>query len=431
MKQQRRDRGVITKYEITPEGYLRCEATVARVGIQKYYNDDGSERLELRPPEEVAKPESLATYGLKPHTIDHPPEFVNSKNWKKHQTGTSDSTVWYDKGFVKVALNVTDEQAKQEIISGRRGEISCGYTVDLVPQSGVWNGQKYDCIQTNIHVNHIASVRKGRAGSDVKAHIDNYQDDRQITVYKFKKDMPVTWGQGSGMMRGKVMNLHPCDMQGMQGTEENPVIEIVGEDGGSYYKMAADIKADMNYTKDSKNQDSQNREDALTQRISTLEAMLSDKREAVAKAETENSDLAKQNRQLKIDADNALNEVQRLNKGREDSVNAEVTKRLGAWNKAKDFLPKAMLENRDATLNATAIMRAAIENTSPDTKLDGASDEYIKGCFETILAQPKKDKTGSIRRALTGAFEGIGKTDSDKKQIEARKKDEEAWMITN
>lgn len=442
---QRYDRGKIEQYELTDEGYLRCQATVARIGMQKYYNADGSERIEFRPPEEVANPDSLATYGLKPHTDTHPPEFVDSGNIRKYQTGTSDSTVCYDKGFVKVVLNITDKDVIDDILGGRKQEISCGYTTDLVWQPGEWNGKKYDAIQTNIRVNHIASVPKGRAGSAVRIHLDNEDlDTRELTINVMKIDAKVRWTDGGKGMTGKVVGTFTESTERTfdgktvtkNGTQDNPAIEIEVDGGGKVLKLASEVSA-VAANKDSNPTTTQvdtQKEDALTQRVSTLEAMLTDKRNDNARLSQENANLASEIQQLTLDAHNAQKEVKRLQDERSAVIAEEVSSRMDAWNKARELLPKSMLEEPNPKLSATAIMRAAIENTSPSTNLDGASDEYIKGCFETTRAQAPKDKTSRFKRALTQTYDNAANNNTDsagKTRQESQKKDENAWMTTN
>jgi len=69
----RYDVAPIEKYELTPEGYLRCWSTIARTGVQMYTDADGSVRREYRPETEVASPESLASFAGKAITLEHPP----------------------------------------------------------------------------------------------------------------------------------------------------------------------------------------------------------------------------------------------------------------------------------------------------------------------------------------------------------------------
>lgn len=149
----------------TDEGYLIDTPVVGRVGIQLYKNADGTIRRELRPPEEVFKPDSLATFSGKPITDDHPGEPVTAKNAKKLSVGTMRGEGKQDGDNVRVPIIVHDGDAIDKAINGGKRELSLGYKVDLEETPGVWNGEHYDAIQRNIRVNHLAIVPRGRAGN--------------------------------------------------------------------------------------------------------------------------------------------------------------------------------------------------------------------------------------------------------------------------
>lgn len=170
----RYDFAPITKSDKTDEGFLRVWCKAARTGVQTYRRADGTIIREYRPPEEVSKPESLATYGLKSVTLLHPPVAVNSTNRKDYDKGTSGSQVNYTDGFVSVALVVKDQDAIDTIERGDATEVSAGYRVDYDPTPGITpEGERYDGIQRNIRVNHIAIVPKGRAGPEVRLLLDH------------------------------------------------------------------------------------------------------------------------------------------------------------------------------------------------------------------------------------------------------------------
>lgn len=156
------------------------EGYATRAGVFLYRRADGSVARELRPVEEVSRADSLATLGRKPYTDDHPPEFVTPKNAKKYQDGTiGENIVWEARGaggFVKVTGIVTDEKAIREIEDGKR-ELSCGYVCEVEDSAGVHpEFGPYDRIQRNIRYNHLAGVRQGRAGPDVKMNMDSADD---------------------------------------------------------------------------------------------------------------------------------------------------------------------------------------------------------------------------------------------------------------
>lgn len=169
----RYDFSPIEKFETTPEGYLRVWASIARTGIQHYTDADGSIRREYRPEQEVASPESLASFAGKAITSEHPPVLLDSANTKDYQVGFSGTEVVYDDGFVKAVMTVTDQEAIERIMRGDAREVSAGYRVNYDPTPGVTDaGEHYDGIQKEIIGNHIAIVRRGRAGPQVRLHLD-------------------------------------------------------------------------------------------------------------------------------------------------------------------------------------------------------------------------------------------------------------------
>ena len=51
--------------------------------------------------------------------------------------------------------------AIRQVEDGSLQELSCGYSVDIDPTPGVWEGQKYDTRQLNHEYNHVALLPKG------------------------------------------------------------------------------------------------------------------------------------------------------------------------------------------------------------------------------------------------------------------------------
>lgn len=170
--QYRIDHSPLRKCYRTDDGYLYAEATFARDGILEYTRADGSKRRELRLPEENKK--ALTGFGRKPFTVEHPTVLVNADNYKDLTVGMTDPEVVYDKsGFVRGVITVMDSTAVDKIISGEKSEVSVGYQCRLENSPGVWNGQHYDAIQRDIVVNHVCCTSRGRAGKDVRIHLDS------------------------------------------------------------------------------------------------------------------------------------------------------------------------------------------------------------------------------------------------------------------
>ena len=162
---QRYDIGTLSAAQKLPGGRIVVDAHLTRSGVFTYRNPDGTKRLEYRPPAEVFKADSLATFAFAPVTNDHPPEMVDAKNATKFAVGSVGETIRQDGDHVAAKLVVHDAAMIAAMTAGKR-DVSCGYECDLVETPGVTpDGQRYDAVQTNIVGNHLAIVASGRAGS--------------------------------------------------------------------------------------------------------------------------------------------------------------------------------------------------------------------------------------------------------------------------
>ncbi len=153
----------------TEEGYLIDHPIVTSVGIFVYHNPDGSERRELRLPEEVFAAKSLASYKGKPVIITHEAGYVDTENVQEEHVGTILSEGYQDGNDVRAEIVIHDMDTVKNI--GLR-ELSCGYNLRLEETPGVWEGQPYDAIQRDIEINHLALVEKARAGEQARLNID-------------------------------------------------------------------------------------------------------------------------------------------------------------------------------------------------------------------------------------------------------------------
>lgn len=139
---------------------------------------------ELRRPEQVFRPDSLASLADAPLTDLHPKVMVNPANARELGHGhVSQSTVRADGRFVAGEVIVTDAGMIGAIEGGKRREISAGYNCKLVVGAGVWNGEHYDAEQTDIVYNHvgIGPANWGRAGSDVALRLDGAAEELPTT----------------------------------------------------------------------------------------------------------------------------------------------------------------------------------------------------------------------------------------------------------
>ncbi|MDX0408382.1 DUF2213 domain-containing protein [Sinorhizobium medicae] len=157
----------------TADGYLVADARTARTGIQLYAGHEvGKPEMSVvkvyRPEAQVFDKASLGSYAHKPVTNDHPDEAVTADNWKALSVGQIGDEVAREGEFVRIPLIVMDAAAIKAIDEGKR-ELSAGYTCDLAWEPGTTPaGEKYDAIQKDIRINHVAIVQRGRAGSEAR-----------------------------------------------------------------------------------------------------------------------------------------------------------------------------------------------------------------------------------------------------------------------
>lgn len=205
MAKQRYD-SVRVKAHFDENGFLVDNPIVARIGLQIYKTAKGGERREFRPASEVFKPDSLASFQGKPVTLGH--VVVNSKNAKDHVVGSCSGAGIPDGIGVQVPLVVYDEKAISKAKQKIAAELSVGYTSEDIERSGWGNNEtgeyffddekpdfkpdgdewvKFDALQTNITVNHVALVFRGRAGV-AKLNLDSEQEIPYIDDSKANKE---------------------------------------------------------------------------------------------------------------------------------------------------------------------------------------------------------------------------------------------------
>lgn len=172
------DTGQVLNPHETDDGILLCDAVFARDGVLEYKDSrTGKTRREFRPPEENQR--ALASFGLASLTLEHPSGLVDEKNAADVRKGISLQHPQYvlvpgKGGFVQGQIAVLDKAAQSAVKRKDASELSAGYKCRIEEAPGIWvnpaTGQRerYDAIQRDIEVNHIALTRLGRAGPDVK-----------------------------------------------------------------------------------------------------------------------------------------------------------------------------------------------------------------------------------------------------------------------
>lgn len=167
------------------DGFLRARVRFARAGVFPYVAD-GVTRYEAKLPEELFSVSTLDSAKRVPVTDGHPTELLSSKNYAQHIRGSLGDTIVVAEGFLEAEETVFDSALIEKIKSGEAAEISIGFTCVDDNTGGVYKGERYDSIQRDIKINHIAHVSRGRAGKDVRAYFDSA--NVPTTNLNFKKD---------------------------------------------------------------------------------------------------------------------------------------------------------------------------------------------------------------------------------------------------
>lgn len=161
---------------IDADGRLHVEASrISKAAVNPYYGREipGSQSLGLEPDkvyrllrDPVELERAAPTFARLQILSEHTP--VNADDPKKEITvGAIGSDVKFDAPYLVADICVWDAEAIAGIESNEVRELSCSYRYIPVMTPGVYDGEAYDGIMTEIQGNHLALVEVGRAGSDV------------------------------------------------------------------------------------------------------------------------------------------------------------------------------------------------------------------------------------------------------------------------
>lgn len=359
-------------------GWLRADAYLARTGVQLYVQPDGTKRREYRPPEEVFKADSLESFEMVPVTDEHPEDrYLTAANTAGLQKGNVGSSVVRDGKFVKANILVTDAALVEAVVSKKKAQVSCGYVCDLEPAAKgavTADGEPYDFIQRNIRGNHVALLQTGRAGPDVRVHLDA-EDAWQLpdeTSEKTQRNQP---RNDEGHTVKKLINGVTYDVPD-QAAEAMAHEEKLRADGAD--KVAKDLAA-------------------LTERVSKAEGELTATK---AKLDEEKK---------RADGATSPEKVAEMVQAR-GALMAQATEILGKDEAAK--LLKA--DEKDVRV-------AMATKLIPGFKADGKDATYVQVALETALALAKADSTRRFANTVNDA-QPLATTDAGYSAADARKK---------
>lgn len=184
--QVRYDTAAIGKFETDAQnGFLTIrDVPIAKIGVFPYKLADGSVRMEAKLPQELLSDSTVESANNKPVTDDHPPEMVTIDNTKKYMSGITSNNAHVKGNTLRVDMVISDKDLINDISSGKE-ELSIGFRTEVKNIAGDFEGEHYDSQQTNIQINHIAVVDRGRAGHSIRLTGDSasmlIQDKRTET----------------------------------------------------------------------------------------------------------------------------------------------------------------------------------------------------------------------------------------------------------
>lgn len=364
----------IEKARKTDNGFLIAPVKATRSGVFTYRTADGGILKEYRPDEEVFNSDSMGSLAFVPVTNRHPKRgLLKPSTAKKDAVGSVGENIEKSGSFLKAVLSVFDEEAINDIENNGIQEVSCGYTADLEFTPGIApDGEKYDAIQRNIRYNHIALVRRGRAGPEARLKLDDasailddgeieiddlYFDDKDKNKYKDKKP--------------KEGNMPKIKLDGMEFEVESA--------------LAGAIKAEI------KDQSAEAVKKAMKEKDQEM-------------AEKKKKDKEKQDEmQAKLDAANEELEKAKGEKLDDKQIHAMAKERSALLDSASKFVSK------ETKLDEMTNLEIKTEVVKQNCKVDEAqleSEVYVQARFDAVMeSKPKKDRKDPVRTTMKDKIE--------------------------
>lgn len=325
-------------------GAVRLDAAVTRVGVLTY--SDGEKTWgELKTPEEVFDPASVATLAGLPVTVDHPPDLVTPDTWADVAVGHVGDGPRPERGtgLVVAPVVVSDAATIARVDAGELVEVSAGYTCEVEEAEGTFDGVPYSAVQRSIRYNHVALGPEGwgRAGADVKLRLNG------------------------GAAEVRPPRSHHKD---------HTMADKTRKDGD-----------DMPPKKDPEEPKKEPAMDAGAMRLQALEAALSDamKENAKLKADME----AMKATPPAVEEDMVPPAVQ-------DSI---ASKRLALVEGVRSVCGA---ETKTDGLSATELHKLVVAKAFPSVKMDGLSAAHIAGMADAAMSHAKTSRrSDALRRA--------------------------------
>lgn len=180
---------------------LTAKVNLTKAGVYPYLYSDGRLVKEAKLPEEIFSQATIDSANGAVITDNHPDinqdsGLVNSSNYSKLVKGNV-FNVKQDGLFLSGLEKVFDSDLQKRILSGEQIQVSIGFEQKTDWTPGEYNGERYDCVQRDIRINHIAHVEKGRAGEECRTILDSNKDyaimQEATNTMNEPKPTKITW----------------------------------------------------------------------------------------------------------------------------------------------------------------------------------------------------------------------------------------------
>lgn len=344
-----------TRYDTAPigkvvedssTGFLHVkDVPIARVGVFPYQKADGSIEMEAKLPDDLLADTAIDSANNKAITDNHPTELVNRDNFSQYGKGITANNAHTDGNRIKVDMSITDPTLIQEIKDGKQ-ELSIGFVTELVPQSGEYQGVKYDSVQRNIQINHVAVVDRGRAGSSIRITGDSaIMTDKE--------------GGNTNMDTTQVM------LDGANITVAVSDADTVTSSNNSLASLKTQLAAAQDQVKD------------LQAKIEKAGGDVADSKKSADENKAKADSLEATNKEL----------TAKLEKFKGDSIDTKVAERMELLTQAQPFVG----DSYDFKGKTDRDIKVAAIQAKNDT-FDGKdkSDDYVNAYYDSMVAQAKE-----------------------------------------
>lgn len=371
------DTAPINELTVDPQtGYLHASnVPIARVGVFPYLHSDGTWTNEAKLPEDILSESTVKSANNKPVTNDHPVDdgenvLVDKTNSTQYVKGFTADNAHVEGDMLKVGLTIMDPQLIDAVQNGGKQELSIGFQTDVEPISGEYNGAKYDSVQRNIQINHVAVVDRAREGHNIRIT----GDSAQMVVNDTRKEKQMA-------------------------ENEKNVFDDTDNTSSNTNSASSNTSSSSNSSSSSSSDDKDKQIADLKQQVKDLQAQL-------AKANGSNSNLSsnsqddsddEDDKDKKSKSDSIEREIENLKAERDkykskvegDSFNNAVDDRIELIDEAKKILGDSydFRGKSDKQIKIDSIKKA-------DSTIDveDKPDAYYDGIFEVI----KNRKTGVV-----------------------------------